>query len=84
MKQSTLKWHLARDNQLKLARFCEANQVRSSIELDTYQDDDGSYWQKTYVFNNGGYVTAELKQGDSRSYSVADHFQVVDYALGVA
>ncbi len=81
MKASTIQWHLARDNQAKLARFCENNKVKSSTELDTYSDEDGKYFQIEYTFDNGGFITAELKQGDTRSYSVADHFQVVAYAL---
>lgn len=83
MKQSTIKWHLARDNQLKLARFCEANKVRSHQELYTLTNEFGSYFQMTYIFNNGGYIVAELRHGDDKGYSVADHFQVVDYGLGV-
>lgn len=83
MKQSTLQWHLARDNQAKLARFCEMHQVRSHVELHTANDGEHEYWQKTYTFNNGGFITAEMLHGSAdKSYSVADHFQVVDYALG--
>lgn len=82
MKQSTLIWHLSRDNQEKLARFCEKNKVRSEVELNTYKDDEHSYFQMTFHFNNGGFITAEMLQGDESGYSVADCFQVVDYALG--
>lgn len=83
MKKSTIQWHLARDNQLQLARFCEKNSVRSQVELYTYKDEEHDYWQKTFTFNNGGFITAEMLHGGyDKSYSVADHFQVVDYALG--
>jgi hypothetical protein len=77
MTTSMMRWHLARDNQLKLARFCEANKVKNETELfnDTFNI--------RYEFNNGGYIVAELLRGkEGQSYSVADHFQVVDYALG--
>ena len=84
MTTSKLQWHLARDNQLKLAKFCEQNKVRTQTELNTHNDGEHSYFQQTYTFNNGGFITAEMLQGDTQSYSVADHFQVVDYALGVA
>jgi len=82
MKQSTIQWHLARDNQAQLAKFCEQNRVRSSTELNTYNDGEHDYFQQTSVFNNGGFITAELLHGDTRSYSVNDHYQVVDYVLG--
>ena len=32
--------------------------------------------------SDGGFMTAEMLQGDSKSYSIADHFQVVTYGLG--
>ncbi len=84
MKASTIKWHLARDTQVELARFCEKHRTRSQNELYTHKDDEGSeYWQQTSTFDNGGYITAELLHGDDkRSYSVADHYQVIDYRLG--
>jgi hypothetical protein len=76
MKNSMMKWHLARDNQIKLARFCEKNKISSSTELfdDTFNI--------KYVFDNGGYIVAELLRGKEVSYSVADHFQVIDYGWG--
>jgi len=82
MKQSTIQWHLARDNCAKLARFCEKNRVSSSNELNTATVDGQDYWQMTSIFNNGGYITAELLHGDTVGYSVADHYQVVNYSLG--
>jgi hypothetical protein len=82
MKTSTIKWHLARDNQLALAKFCEKHKTRSECELNTYKDDEHEYFQITYHFDNGGYITAELIHGDDRSYTVADHFQVVNYGMG--
>jgi len=79
---SLLQWHLTRDNQLKLAKFCEKHKVSTSRELYTFNDGEHDYFQITYTFNNGGFITAELMHGDSKSYSVADHFQLVDCALG--
>lgn len=83
MKNSTIKWHLARDNQIKLARFCETNKVSSEVRKNTYNDGEHDYFEITYHFDNGGLITAELLQGDTKSYSVADHFQVVEWGLGV-
>jgi hypothetical protein len=84
MKYTTIQWHLARDNQTKLAKFCEKNKVRTSTELYTANDGEHDYFQITYTFNNGGFITAELLHGESnKGFSVADHFQVVDYALGM-
>lgn len=83
MKASTIQWHLARDNQIKLAKFCSENKVTSSHRYDTATDMDGKkYWEMTFNFDNGGYITAEMLAGDTQSYSVADHFQVVDYEMG--
>lgn len=81
MKNSLMQWHLARDNQVKLARFCEKHAVRHD-NVKPYQVGDASYFQHTYHFDNGGFVRAEMRAGDTRSYSIADHFQVVDYSLG--
>lgn len=77
MKNSLMKWHLARDNQLKLSKFCERNKVKSSTTLfdDTFNI--------KYEFDNGSFIEAELLRGkENTNYSVADHFQVVDYAWG--
>lgn len=82
MKQSTIKWHLSRDNQVKLSKFCQENAVRHD-NVEPYEVGDAKYFQHTYHFNNGGFVRAEMRAGDTKSYSVADHFQVVDYSLGV-
>lgn len=82
MQASTIRWHLARDNQAKLAAFCAKYKIRSSHKYNTAEIDGKRYWQMTYEFNNGGFITAELLAGDTRSYTVADHFQVVDYKLG--
>ena len=84
MKASTIQWHLARDNQLQLARFCEKNKVSSHAMPNTAHDEKHYYWQLKSVFDNGGYIVAELMQGDERSFNVADHYQVVDYSLGAA
>jgi hypothetical protein len=82
MKASTIRWHLARDSQSKLASFCSKHKVRSSHEYNTAEVDGKRYWQMTFEFDNGGFITAEMLAGDTQSYSVADHFQVVDYAWG--
>lgn len=84
MKVSTIQWHLARDNQARLAAFCEKHKVRSSHKYNTAEVDGKRYWQMTFEFDNGGFITAEMLHGDTQSYSVADHFQVVDYSLGAA
>lgn len=83
MKASTIAWHLARDNQIKLARFCEHNKIKSEAKLYTYNDGEHNYWQLTSFFDNGGYITAELLHGDTKGYSIADYYQVLDYKLGV-
>jgi hypothetical protein len=80
MKASTIQWHLARDNQLQLARFCDRNRVVSEV-AEQYQVDGRGYFTILYRFDNGAYIKAEMLTGDTRSYTVADHFQVVDYAL---
>ncbi len=82
MRQSTIQWHLARDNQTKLAKFCLSNKLRSSMELHTHNDGEHDYFQMTFIFNNGGFIIAEMLHGDTKSYSTTDHFQVVDYSLG--
>ena len=78
MKASTIQWHLARDNQSKLARFCEQNKTNSVTELL-----DDKYFLLTSFFDNDGYITAELRRGDAKGYTVADHYQVTDYSFGV-
>lgn len=76
MKASTIAWHLARDNQAKLAKFCEKNKVKNSTKLfeDTFNI--------KYEFDNNGFIEAELLRGKEVGCSVNDHFQVVDYRLG--
>lgn len=77
MKASTIHWHIARDSQVRLASFCEKHRIKSCSEPHGKK-----YWLMTSFFDNGGYITAELRKGDEKSYSVADHYQVVDYSLG--
>lgn len=77
MTNSLMRWHLARDNQIKLARFCESNKVTSSTKLfdDTFNI--------TYEFDNGSYIEAELLRGkEDQGFTVADHFQVISYGWG--
>jgi hypothetical protein len=81
MKQSTIQWHLARDNQLKLARFCEKHKIRSVVTPPREYDGE-SYFTICYKFDNEASITAELRAGDTRGYTVADHFQVIDYEFG--
>jgi hypothetical protein len=81
MTQSLIAWHLARDNTLKLAKFCEKHRTKQHLK-DRYSIDDANYFTLLFEFDNGGYIEAELRAGDTRSYTVADHFQVVDYRLG--
>jgi len=81
MITSLIKWHLARDNCEKLAKFCEKRKEYSEV-VDQYQVDGRGYFTMKFYFDNGGYILAELLTGDVRSYSTADHFQVVDYSLG--
>ncbi len=81
MKQSTIKWHLARDNQIKLAKFCQKNAIKHT-NVPPYQVGDERYFQHAYYFDNEGVIRAEMRAGDTQSYSVADHFQIVDYSLG--
>jgi hypothetical protein len=74
-----MQWHLSRDNCLQLSKFCEKHAVKHENETDTFKHNGMSYFEHTYHFDNGGFIKAEMLQGDTRSYSVADHFQVVDY-----
>ncbi len=78
MTNSLMKWHLARDNQRKLAAFCDTYQVDREV---------GSYYDVPFVgtcfvmrteFQNGGYIEAELVVGKS----ISEHYQVVDWGLG--
>lgn len=78
MTNSLMEWHLARDNQVKLARFCEKHAIQHD-SIEPYQVDGKKYFQHKYIFDNGSFIQAEMRAGDSKSYSVADHFQVVDY-----
>ena len=83
MTNSLLQWHLARDNQLNLARFCEKHKTSSSTKPHTFNDGEHDFFQMTFQFDNGSFITAELLHGEAnKSYTVADHFQVVDYAWG--
>lgn len=83
MKASTINWHVKRDNNQQLAAFCERNKTRSMRELFTRNDGQHQYWQMTYTFDNGGYITAELLHGDDkRGYTTADHFAVLAQGLG--
>jgi len=77
MTDSLMRWHLARDNQIKLAKFCEKHKVESNTTLfkDTFNI--------KYKFDNGSFIEAELLRGKGVGYSVEDHFQVVDYGWGL-
>lgn len=83
MTNSLMKWHLARDDFVKLAKFCEKHKVRNETELYAYSDGENNYFHITYLFDNGGFIKAELLQGTKdKGYSVADWFSVVDYGWG--
>jgi len=84
MKASTIQWHVARDNRLKLARFCEKFNTRTQTELFTATVGDDEFFQIMYTFDNGGYIVAELLHGKKDiGYTVNDHFKVIDYETGV-
>lgn len=82
MKASTIQWHLARDNRLSLAKFC-SNKRQYQEFAKQYQVDGKGYFTIKYYFDNGGHIEAEMLAGDIRGYTVADHFQVVDYSVGI-
>lgn len=82
MTNSLMRWHLARDNCLKLAKFCEKNAVRHENITNAFQDEEHTYFHHTYYFDNGGHIKAEMLQGDTRGYSMADYFAVIDYGWG--
>jgi len=85
MKASTIQWHLARDNQIKLARFCEKHKTKSYAGAPHPQIGRNEwFFEIEYWFDNGARITVELMAGDKKSYSVADHFQVMSYELGAA
>lgn len=73
-----MEWHLARDNQAKLAKFCEQHRIKQEL-TKRYKVDGKGYFTLLFNFDNGAYIEAELLAGDTQSYSVNDHFQVVDY-----
>lgn len=78
MTNSLMKWHLARDNQIKLHRFCQKHKTVNVTDLEG----EDTFTIK-YFFDNGGWILVELMKGTKeRSFSVADHFQVVDYQWG--
>lgn len=77
MKASTIEWHLQRDSCLKLAKFCDKNQIERVIS-DYYMVEDQKLFKMTTFFNNGGYIEAELQVGES----IANYYQVVSYSLG--
>lgn len=82
MKNSTVQWHLARDNEEKLARFCMKQGTVSNVS-EVYEIEGKGYFTTTFNFDNGAMIKAELKAGDKyRGYTVADHFAVVDYGWG--
>ena len=82
MKQSTIKWHLARDNQVALCKFCIKNCIKQSKYGDNYKIDNKEYFQMMFQFDNNSFIRVELQAGDTKSYTIADCFQVVDYSLG--
>lgn len=73
MKQSTILWHLSRDNQAKLFRFCERN--KQSIK---WLRVDKPELVAKFTFDNGGYIIVEML----KEVSCTEHFQVMDYGFG--
>lgn len=79
MTNKLMQWHLARDNQIKLAKFCDKHQVNRNVS--PYYKHEGledNYFTMTTIFDNGGFITAESKQGGS----LAENYQVMDYGWG--
>jgi hypothetical protein len=83
MKASTIKWHLARDNREKLARFCQNNAIRHDNQTNTFSDGVNDYFEHTYYFSNNGFIKAEMLMGGLTGHNISEHFQVVDYSLGM-
>jgi len=82
MKATTIEWHLARDDQQKLYKFCEKHGTITKTVINSTVIDGQPYFENTYTFDNGGFITVELLQGGKdKGFTVRDHFQVVDYAL---
>lgn len=81
MKASTIDWHLSRDNQIALHKFCQSNCIKQHTG-SVFSVDNKNYFYKIYQFDNDGYIKVELRAGDKRSYTIADHFQVVEYEAG--
>lgn len=83
MKASTIKWHIARDNREKLHAFCSKHAIRSHNVLLTRDDGKNKYYEIEYTFDNGGYIRVELLHGtEYESFSIVDHFEIVDHRLG--
>jgi hypothetical protein len=88
MKNSTIKWHLARDNQIELHKFLDKNSIKREVggvydvTVDYRTKEVEKYYVMLWTLDNGATVTTELRAGDDKSYSIADHFQVVDYTFG--
>lgn len=81
MTNRLIDWHLARDDYSKLASFCEKHRIKQEV-VDRYKADDGNYFTIKFDFDNGAFILAELRAGDTQSYTIADHFAVVDYGYG--
>jgi len=84
MTNSLMQWHLARDNQLKLAKFCDKHQVDRTVS--GYYKEPGTkhnYFTMTTYFDNGSFITAELIQGtEDEPKGIDDSYQVLDYGWG--
>lgn len=74
MTNSLMRWHLARDDQKKLAKFCDRHQVDRIVS----DYDADRCFTMTTIFDNGGWIKAELQQG----VDISDHYQVVNFGLG--
>jgi hypothetical protein len=84
MTNQLLRWHLSRDNQIKLHNFCQKHRVKQEkIGKDEVVPYYKNCFYIRYYFANGAWVLVELLAGTkTKDYSVADHFQVVNYQWG--
>lgn len=79
MTNSLMEWHLSRDNQRKLALFCDKHQINRQISQPyRYDGIEGKFFTMTTHFDNDSFIKAELEVGTS----IADYYQVIDYGWG--
>jgi hypothetical protein len=76
MTNTLMKWHLARDDQVQLAKFCDKHQIDRYTVVP--KRGKGEPWYMITKFDHGGYIIAELLQ----EQPINDSYQVVSYAWG--